>query len=82
MLLDAAPGCVTLLPEGGRWVRFHRQPLLQTNYLPSQIAVLSLIGPVAFIVLAWALLGDTPSPLIWAGTVLVTVATLRERRTC
>jgi drug/metabolite transporter (DMT)-like permease len=45
---------------------------LLKNYLPSQIAVLSLIGPVASILLAWALLGETPSPLIWAGTVLVT----------
>ncbi len=45
---------------------------LLKNYLPSQIAVLSLIGPVASILLAWALLGETPSPFIWAGTVLVT----------
>ena len=45
---------------------------LLKHYLPSQIAVLSLIGPVASILLAWALLGEAPSPLIWAGTVLVT----------
>ena len=45
---------------------------LLKHYLPSQIGVLSLIGPVASILLAWALLGETPSPLIWAGTVLVT----------
>jgi drug/metabolite transporter (DMT)-like permease len=45
---------------------------LLKHYLPSQIAVLSLVGPVASILLAWALLGEAPSPLIWAGTVLVT----------
>jgi drug/metabolite transporter (DMT)-like permease len=49
---------------GNQWLLKH--------YLPSQIGVLSLIGPVASILLAWALLGETPSPLIWAGTVLVT----------
>jgi drug/metabolite transporter (DMT)-like permease len=45
---------------------------LLKHYLPSQIGVLSLIGPVASILLAWALLGERPSPLIWAGAALVT----------
>ena len=53
---------------------------LLKNYLPSQIAVLSLIGPVASILLAWALLGETPSPLIWAGTVLVTAGAFLIQR--
>jgi drug/metabolite transporter (DMT)-like permease len=49
---------------GNQWLLKH--------YLPSQIAVLALIGPVASILLAWALLGETPAPLIWLGTGLVT----------
>jgi drug/metabolite transporter (DMT)-like permease len=50
---------------GNQWLLKH--------YLPSQIAVLALIGPVASILLAWALLGETPVPMIWLGTGLVTV---------
>jgi drug/metabolite transporter (DMT)-like permease len=50
---------------GNQWLLKH--------YLPSQIAVLALIGPVASILLAWALLGETPAPMIWLGTGLVTV---------
>jgi len=46
---------------------------LLKHYLPSQIGVLWLIGPVVSILLAWALLGETPSPLIWLGAGLVTV---------
>ena len=49
---------------GNQWLLKH--------YLPSQIGVLALIGPVASILLAWALLGETPAPLIWLGTGLVT----------
>jgi len=55
---------------------------LLKHYLPSQIAVISLIGPVASILLAWALLGETPSSLIWAGAALVTAgAFLIQRQT-
>lgn len=50
---------------GNQWLLKH--------YLPSQIAVLALAGPVLSILLAWALLGETPTPLIWLGTGLVTV---------
>jgi drug/metabolite transporter (DMT)-like permease len=54
---------------------------LLKHYLPSQIGVLSLVGPVASILLAWGLLGETPSALIWAGTGLVTAgAFLIQRR--
>jgi drug/metabolite transporter (DMT)-like permease len=53
---------------------------LLKNYLPSQIAVISLVGPVASILLAWALLGEAPSPLIWVGTALVTVGTFLIQR--
>jgi drug/metabolite transporter (DMT)-like permease len=50
---------------GNQWLLKH--------YLPSQIAVLALVGPILSILLAWALLGETPTPLIWLGTGLVTV---------
>ena len=50
---------------GNQWLLKH--------YLPSQIAVLALVGPVLSILLAWALLGETPTPLIWLGAGLVTV---------
>jgi drug/metabolite transporter (DMT)-like permease len=57
---------------GNQWLLKH--------YLPSQIAVLALIGPVASILLAWALLGETPSPLIWVGTALVTAGAFLIQR--
>jgi drug/metabolite transporter (DMT)-like permease len=53
---------------------------LLKHYLPSQIGVLSLVGPVASILLAWGLLGETPSPLIWGGTVLVTAGAFLIQR--
>jgi drug/metabolite transporter (DMT)-like permease len=57
---------------GNQWLLKH--------YLPSQIGVLALIGPIASILLAWALLGETPSPLIWVGAALVTAGAFLIQR--
>ena len=53
---------------------------LLKRYFPSQIAVISLAGPVCSILLAWALLDEQPAPLLWAGTVLITMGALLVQR--
>ena len=44
---------------------------LLKRYFPSQVAVISLSGPVFGILLAWAFLDEEPAALLWAGTALV-----------
>jgi drug/metabolite transporter (DMT)-like permease len=49
---------------------------LLKRYFPSQVAVISLIGPVASILLAWALLDEEPTGLLWAGAALIVAGAL------
>lgn len=53
---------------------------LLKRFFPSQVAVLSLLGPTASILLAWALLDERPTRLLWAGTALVTTGALLVQR--
>lgn len=49
---------------------------LLKRYFPSQVSVIALTGPVFAILLAWALLDEKPTTLLWAGTGLVTAGAL------
>ncbi|MFP6595629.1 MAG: DMT family transporter [Dehalococcoidia bacterium] len=54
---------------------------LITHYFPSRLAALGLISPISGILLAWAILGETPTSNLWAGAVLVMLgAGLAQRR--
>jgi drug/metabolite transporter (DMT)-like permease len=53
---------------------------LLKRFFPSQVAVLSLLGPTASILLAWGLLDERPTSLLWAGTALVTAGALLVQR--
>lgn len=53
---------------------------LLKRFFPSQVAVLSLLGPTAAILIAWALLDERPTGLLWAGTALVTAGALLVQR--
>ncbi len=49
---------------------------LLKRYFPSQVAVISLTGPVLSVLLAWALLHEEPTALLWAGAALITLGAL------
>ena len=52
------------------------------RYLPSQVVVLNLSQPVFGIILAWLILDEPLTNLLWAGAILVTLgAGLAQRRT-
>jgi drug/metabolite transporter (DMT)-like permease len=53
---------------------------LLKRYFPSQVAVISLIGPVLSVLLAWALLDEQPTALLWAGAALITLGALLVQR--
>lgn len=46
---------------------------LYQRYLPSRVSVLFLTQPIAGILLAWAVLGEPPTALLWAGGLLVMI---------
>ena len=53
---------------------------LLKRYFPSQVAVISLVGPVLSVLLAWALLDEQPTKLLWAGAALITLGALLVQR--
>jgi drug/metabolite transporter (DMT)-like permease len=55
---------------------------LITRYFPSRLAALGLISPISGILLAWLILGESPTSNLWAGAILVMLgAGLAQRRT-
>lgn len=54
--------------------------LMSKYFFPSRIAAISLTQPVTGILLAWLILGEEPSRLLWAGGVLVMVGALLAQR--
>ena len=54
--------------------------LMVRHFFPSRVSAISLSQPVTGIVLAWIILGEDPSWLLWVGGVLVMAGALLAQR--
>lgn len=50
------------------------------HFYPSRITAVSMTQPVIGILLAWIILGETPSGLLWSGGILVTFGALLAQK--
>jgi drug/metabolite transporter (DMT)-like permease len=54
--------------------------LLSKYFFPSRISAISLTQPVTGILLAWLILDEEPSELLWVGGILVMAGALIAQR--